>query len=321
VLLLRRFTELTRTGYLWSKGYAALTSENGGTWFVVSSTQKLQSRRYYQKLGCRPSKSYWIKLGSQALSYREDNLSRFVKYTLPQIRWSFDIIISDGDSSLGDLLRVSGADTLLRSPYLKTCYVQNCVWGDSQDSRKVCEQALRQRRLFALPIGLDFHTDRGYGVGVDVCRAFAQLCQSSPERRRPKILVDFCSEPNCSIRRIACQKLQQIEEVHVLDRRLPQRELWALYRQYAGILSLPGHGVDCHRTWEALYLGAVPIVQKYGAAMLFKGLPVVELADLDLDTVEWGKVLDEVLCLQNSRQKKIVVPEHIAFLFGCSNDK
>ena len=30
------------------------------------------------------------------------------------------------------------------------------------------------------------------------------------------------------------------------------------------VISPPGNGPDCHRTWEAIYLGAVPIVlQKY----------------------------------------------------------
>ena len=26
------------------------------------------------------------------------------------------------------------------------------------------------------------------------------------------------------------------------------------------VLSPPGRGLDCHRTWEAIYLGAVPVV-------------------------------------------------------------
>jgi hypothetical protein len=28
------------------------------------------------------------------------------------------------------------------------------------------------------------------------------------------------------------------------------------------VLSPPGNGADCHRTWEAIYLGAIPIVHK-----------------------------------------------------------
>jgi hypothetical protein len=28
------------------------------------------------------------------------------------------------------------------------------------------------------------------------------------------------------------------------------------------VLSPPGNGIDCHRTWEALFLGSIPIVKK-----------------------------------------------------------
>lgn len=44
------------------------------------------------------------------------------------------------------------------------------------------------------------------------------------------------------------------------------------------IISPEGNGIDCHRTWEALYLHRVPIVQRrpslYG---LWQGLPVIEV--------------------------------------------
>jgi hypothetical protein len=41
------------------------------------------------------------------------------------------------------------------------------------------------------------------------------------------------------------------------------------------ILSPRGNGLDCHRTWEALYLGAIPIVRTSTLNPLYDGLPVV----------------------------------------------
>jgi hypothetical protein len=41
------------------------------------------------------------------------------------------------------------------------------------------------------------------------------------------------------------------------------------------VLSPRGNGYDCHRTWEALYMGAIPIVKSSSMDSLFEGLPVV----------------------------------------------
>lgn len=41
------------------------------------------------------------------------------------------------------------------------------------------------------------------------------------------------------------------------------------------IVSPPGNGIDCHRTWEALYLGRVPIVQRSHAMSYFRNLPIL----------------------------------------------
>ena len=41
------------------------------------------------------------------------------------------------------------------------------------------------------------------------------------------------------------------------------------------ILSPRGNGIDCHRTWEVLYLGAIPIVKSSAMDPMYEGLPVL----------------------------------------------
>ena len=41
------------------------------------------------------------------------------------------------------------------------------------------------------------------------------------------------------------------------------------------VLSPRGNGWDCHRTWEALYIGSIPIVKTSACNPMFDGLPVV----------------------------------------------
>lgn len=51
-------------------------------------------------------------------------------------------------------------------------------------------------------------------------------------------------------------------------------------KQFLFIASPRGNGIDCHRTWEALYLGSIPIVEKsYCLDSLIDGLPVIAIND------------------------------------------
>jgi hypothetical protein len=55
-------------------------------------------------------------------------------------------------------------------------------------------------------------------------------------------------------------------------------DLWKYY-MYVGrskfVFSPPGVGLDCYRTWEALYLGAIPIVINSSMNSIYQNLPVL----------------------------------------------
>jgi hypothetical protein len=53
-------------------------------------------------------------------------------------------------------------------------------------------------------------------------------------------------------------------------------------RESLFVISPPGRGFDCHRTWEAIYLGAVPVVLTTGLApSLLSSLPILAVDDYD----------------------------------------
>src|SRR5581483_8067055 len=56
------------------------------------------------------------------------------------------------------------------------------------------------------------------------------------------------------------------------------------------VISPPGNGYDCHRTWEALLMGAIPIVQSSTADQMFEDLPV-----LIIKKEEWKEISEEYL--------------------------
>lgn len=53
------------------------------------------------------------------------------------------------------------------------------------------------------------------------------------------------------------------------------------------VISPPGIGIDCYRTWEALYVGSYPIVLTSTIDALFEGLPVVIVKNWEEVTPEF----------------------------------
>jgi hypothetical protein len=51
-------------------------------------------------------------------------------------------------------------------------------------------------------------------------------------------------------------------------------------KEYKYIISPPGNGIDCHRNWEAIYCGCIPIVLKSNFTRnIYSGLPVMLIND------------------------------------------
>jgi hypothetical protein len=52
-----------------------------------------------------------------------------------------------------------------------------------------------------------------------------------------------------------------------------------ILQRYQFVASPAGNGVDCHRTWEALYLGVIPIMVDSLFARHFASLPIWVIPD------------------------------------------
>ena len=67
---------------------------------------------------------------------------------------------------------------------------------------------------------------------------------------------------------------------------LPQDEYLREMASHRFILCPEGNGVDCHRIWEALYLGCIPIVVDSKTTACFDGLPIIRINSLYYVTEE-----------------------------------
>jgi len=78
---------------------------------------------------------------------------------------------------------------------------------------------------------------------------------------------------------------------------LPRSESWKKQSQYAFVLSPHGNGLDCHRTWEALALGCIPIVKTSSLDPLYEDMPVLIVAQWS--DVSLNKLYETIHSFQN----------------------
>ena len=68
---------------------------------------------------------------------------------------------------------------------------------------------------------------------------------------------------------------------------LPWNDYIEELSQYKFCVSPRGNGVDCHRTWECLYLGVIPIVEKSIQMNGFSDLPILFVEDYNNITEDY----------------------------------
>lgn len=139
-----------------------------------------------------------------------------------------------------------------------------------------------------IPLGIDFHTlHRGTGWGephtsfIDQDANLAIIANKNIEwnTRKNTVLLDahLTSYTNPTDRLDAFQVLNKKPFVELLPSSQPRTEYWNTVSQYKFIISPLGKGLDCHRTWEALILGTIPIIKRTTISSLFDNLPVLQV--------------------------------------------
>jgi hypothetical protein len=183
-------------------------------------------------------------------------LDSFVQRILPRLDHRFVLISHNSDHGVDERFRAA-----LDDARIVHWFAQNAV--------------IRHPKLTPLPIGV---ANAQWPHG-DVA-ALVAAAAAAPAARRDVVYVNFEVRTNPGVRLPLLRRLEQQPGMW----RAPQRPYGAYLADMATcrwVVSPPGNGVDCHRTWEALYLGVVPIVLRteWGAA-LHDGLPIIQVADL-----------------------------------------
>jgi hypothetical protein len=239
-----------------------------------------------------------------------DGLAYFAKGVLPKIDRSFILVSGDSDlpinhSTLGDHL-----ETLLNNPYLVKWFAQN--------------RDVDAPQIVSLPIGINIHNlwtnPLQWGGGFILpalqelqLKTIAEQSQSLANREA-KIFCNWHFSIDRADRK-ACLDVIDKTVCHFQPEPAPMADTWALQSKYQFVLSPHGAGLDCHRTWEALLLGCIPIVKSAKINDLFNGLPVISVT-------EWSEI--NPVFLKNALreiQGRPVDPERLLMRYWISEIK
>jgi hypothetical protein len=209
-------------------------------------------------------------------------LKNFVKKVLPKITDPFVLVTNNSDWTIPDDVSQE-FDILINNPYLVRWFSQNCV--------------IYHPKLVRIPIGLDYHTltpsrkqhfawslpeKHSWGIKQEPLVQEEFLIQlknySLPFWER-----DYKAYANFHfLMTTRYGKTDRVDALNTVPKHLVFYEPAKCYRdicwrnmiKYAFVMSPHGNGLDCHRTWEALCLGCIPIVKRSGIDELFENLPV-----------------------------------------------
>jgi hypothetical protein len=107
------------------------------------------------------------------------------------------------------------------------------------------------------------------------------------EKNRKEILVykNFDVSTNYGERSI-CNAITNNSGIHMSDKTTVEN-YWRNISKSLFVISPPGNGIDCHRIWEALFLGTTPVVKYHESFSQFKHLPILFVDSWETVTLEF----------------------------------
>ena len=235
-----------------------------------------------------------IKSISPTIYIRNSAIPFFIKNILPSIKFKFILISGDDDELIPDEIFNTDfeRDLFILDDRLIHWFCQNWRMGNN-------------RKVTLMPIGLDYHTLSNinhttnwgsYGTPINQERELLDIINDSNIntlpfwKRKPICYGNFhfnLHNHKITDRMDAIKQIppQCIYYEPVFINRI---KIWQNQSKYCFVASPRGNGLDCHRTWEALVLGCIPVVTKSPLDILYNDLPV-------LIVEKWSDITPELL--------------------------
>lgn len=180
---------------------------------------------------------------------KTDYLKQFYQQYLSYINYDFILITHDADNPINqDYLPI------LENKFLKKWFGMNCH--------------ILHDKLQTIPIGVANecwpHGDK---------QAILDVANSN-NKKTGLIYSNFDKNTNTSQRDDVNNILNKLDGYNIETDKLPYKQYLEKLSSYKFVVSPPGNSVDCHRVWESIYVGTVPIVLKSVPMVYFKDCPI-----------------------------------------------
>ena len=195
-----------------------------------------------------------------------DLLDVWRKDILPRRTKPFVLVVHNSDEAIGESYK-----DVLDHPLLLHMFSQNTF--------------LYHSKLTALPIGIA-NSQWNHGNQSNMQHMVSKSL--SWEDKKNMVYTNINLSTNYHHRLRVLEELKYPFVFHAHPK--PHLEYLVELSGYKWVLSPKGNGVDCHRLWESLYAGCIPLVDDTINARQFKemGVPVIIVKD-------WGKLSLEEL--------------------------
>lgn len=217
-------------------------------------------------------------------------ITNFIKNFVPKLKNKIIVVSNDSDMDSPIFEKPVGpGDEIAKDKILEFINSDLCVHWFAQNC------TLRHPKVSAIPIGMDYHTytyqeqpvlqEKRLNITKNISKPFHQ--------RKLKCYGNFhftMSGKYYTDDRISCFTDVPKNLVDYEPQQVPRGITWSRQTEYAFVLSPAGGGMDCHRTWEALLLGCIPIVLRYNTPFedVYDDLPILVVN-------KWSDVTEKLL--------------------------
>lgn len=217
-------------------------------------------------------------------------ITRFVREFVPKLTKKVVIVTNDSDFDAPIFEKPVGpGDDIAKEEILAFLESDLCVHWFTQNC------TLTHPKVSPIPIGMDYHTMAGQHPPVEQEQALNQIRNNSPPLEKRHLLCYGNYQFGMNNKYYTQERIDCLEQVpkelcYYEPHYTTRYQCWFNQSQCCFVLSPAGGGMDCHRTWEALLLGCIPILRRLNPAFdkLFDDLPVL-MVD------KWSDIDEELL--------------------------
>jgi len=258
----------------------------------VSSRGILQSCDVHSKNPVSSTKTFDIdisKIENFSTVYITASAIPTFAESLNKIDSKFILVSGDCDESVPDMI-------FNENSFLKFIESDKIICWFTQNCTRV------HPKLIPIPIGLDYHTlskssmvwGKQKGAEMQEKELISIKEASLPfYKRKISCYSNFhfnkSKQHAFTYDRDDAISLIPKELVYYEPKPIPRDDSWNHQAEYAFVVSPHGNGLDCHRTWEALILGCIPIVKTSTIDSLYDNLPVLIVdrwSDVSIELLE-----------------------------------